>query len=96
MVSMIYVNPSPSDKIPAPSPIMIGTAWVQMIETADFVPDKPNKVAAAPKAGSSDKPVELHDAAPIGAPVMRTKITMHNGTVLWVQDTMDTIKALMS
>jgi hypothetical protein len=97
MITMITVKPFPSEKIPEPMPVMLGTSWIQMIEMADFVPDKP-AVVPMPKAESGDKPVELHQpAAPLvpHPPVMRTKITMHNGAPLWVQDTMAEIKAMM-
>jgi hypothetical protein len=94
---MISVKPFPSEKIPAPMPVLVGTGWIQMIENADFVPEAVAPVT--PKVATKDAPasagaapVELHQAsaaalpAPPMPPTTRTKITMHNGSVMMVED----------
>ena len=75
---------------------MLGTAWIQMMEKADFIPEK----LSTPKVGMGEKPVELHQSSagvPIApaAPVIATKITMHNGATLMVQEAMDQIKGMI-
>ena len=95
MVTMISVMPHPSEKAPVPMLTMIGTAWIQMMEKANFVPDKIVKVPAS-EAGA--KQVELHQSSAPAAPpvpIPATLITMHNGATLMVQEAMDQIKGMI-
>lgn len=85
MVDMFKVTPFDH---PVGSPtVMVGLSAVKMIEDASFVEDK--------KGGDhkeSTMPVEKPSA---GHPIVRTKITFHDGKVLMVHEPMGNFEHLM-
>jgi hypothetical protein len=99
MTPMVTVKPMASEKVPMPNPVMIGTAWIQMIENADFVPETPKSQGTtgdpkkAPESEGTGTPVVIHQAAAV--PVTRTKVTMHNGAELFIEGSVLELAGMM-